>query len=299
MKRAHFWLSMPMLTLGLILVTKVASQNVLDHNHKISLNGLNIDVSKEDTDRWRKRLTRVTQAQVAQVELEEKVRSLAKGFGLMEKTRLNPHLVFENEDISYWQKQRLSARSLELEFAARKLILELADKQQVKINNKEQLAEAARQIIPILQEESSPTIPDTSEIACDGDTSAKFISQSWNSLETGKLEKALACTNRAIGRWTRQADEQQTRAAKEGCNTPPKPEDLKAYFSSTWALSDIATSWFIRGEVLSQQRRWAEAREAYKMVIDKYPCAYTWDTRGWFWRTADAAQEKFDEIRRK
>ena len=298
MKRVHFWLSTIVLILGLITVTKVASQNVLPHNHKINLNGVSIDVSKEDTDSWRKKLTKAKQAQDTRVELTEKIESLANDFGLMVKTKLNPHLVFKNDDISYWQKQKLDARSLELEFAARKLILESADKQQVKISDKEKLAEAVRQIIPILQEEPSPTIPDTSEITCDGDTSEKFISQSWNSLETGKLEKALACTNRAISRWARQADEQQTKAAKEGCNTP-KPEDLKAYFSANWALSDIGTSWFIRGEVLSRQRKWSEAREAYKMVIDKYPCAYTWDTRGWFWRTSDAAQEKYDEIRRK
>jgi len=84
-----------------------------------------------------------------------------------------------------------------------------------------------------------------------------------------------------------------------GCADTPAAADSKSYYASYWALSDVATAWFIRGEALSQQKKLAEAKLAYKTVTDRYRCAFTWDTNGWFWRTADGAQEKHDNIRTK
>jgi hypothetical protein len=39
-----------------------------------------------------------------------------------------------------------------------------------------------------------------------------------------------------------------------------------------------------------------EAREAYRIVIDKYCCAYTWDPHGWFWRTAEGAENELKKL---
>ncbi|HEX7999372.1 MAG TPA: hypothetical protein VF528_13380 [Pyrinomonadaceae bacterium] len=44
------------------------------------------------------------------------------------------------------------------------------------------------------------------------------------------------------------------------------------------------------------QKKWTDAREAYKVVIDKYNCAYTWYPRGWFWRTVEGAEREIKKL---
>jgi tetratricopeptide (TPR) repeat protein len=143
-----------------------------------------------------------------------------------------------------------------------------------------------------------------SALLCEGDTSEALIRQAWESLDAGKgglgvekLEKALACTKVAIDTFAAQADEQQARRLQANeCRVPPGVNDKEAYFRLYAALSDVGAAWFIRGQVFSQQQNWKEAREAYKMVVDKYSCAYAWDARGWFWRIAEGAEREMKKL---
>jgi hypothetical protein len=63
-----------------------------------------------------------------------------------------------------------------------------------------------------------------------------------------------------------------------------------------WALNDVGTSYFIRGEALAKLGRKAEAIAAYKVVRDDLYFAQTWDPKGWFWSPADAAHPKIDAL---
>ena len=81
------------------------------------------------------------------------------------------------------------------------------------------------------------------------------------------------------------------------CQKTPAPEELKSYYSEYWALSDIATAWFIRGLIYERQKKLVEAKESYKIVVEKYSCAYTWDPKGWFWNTAEGAKERVERIK--
>jgi tetratricopeptide (TPR) repeat protein len=151
------------------------------------------------------------------------------------------------------------------------------------------------------KEERVAYIPDT---VCNGDSTEVLIKQAWNELNAGKsgqdfknFEKALACTKVIIDRWANTADEQQSARLKTGqCKIAPSPAERDSFNKSYWALSDVAAAWFIRGQVFSQQKKWIEAREAYKVVVDKYSCAYTWDPSGWFWRTAEGAESELKKI---
>ncbi|HEX8129846.1 MAG TPA: tetratricopeptide repeat protein [Pyrinomonadaceae bacterium] len=272
---------------------------------KITVGSSVIDVRREDIDKWRRRISKPAQSSPARPSggyaiSTERVKELAGEFGLLERTQINPGLVFIDQDIKYWRDRRLDEGRLGLEFAARKLILETSERQRVKIADREVLAKAAQQLIPVLerarQEELARII--TSAI-CKGDTSEQFTQQAWEGLNRGNFALVMACTDSSIKKWSRQADTQQAKASASGCSETPQATDLKPFFASNWALSDIGTSWFIQGEAFSRQGKWAEAREAYKTVIDRYPCAFAWDPRGWFWRVADAAQEKYDEVRLK
>jgi tetratricopeptide (TPR) repeat protein len=261
----------------------------------IQIGNEKLEVKPDVTERWRKRASVSPKTPRGNEPSKTRVQELAKEFGLLNKTAMNPNLAFTNDDIDYWYNRKLDESDLALQFSARRLILEQADEQRIAIADRKVLDQAAQQVIPLLQKPAQDPISST--IACAGDTSQELVKQSWAALLDKDYDKALACTDRAIKKWSRQADTQQLKAATGDCDETPKPEDQKPYFTANWALSDIATSWFIRGEVFYQQAKWKQAREAYKNVLDKYHCAFTLSREGWFWRTADGAQEKYDEIR--
>jgi len=245
---------------------------------------------------------------------KDDVRLLAKEFGLLETPSVNPHLAFNENDISQWYKRQLDETTLKLEFAARKAVLEAADKQGVAIRDDAMLSQAASQVLlvllPVTQQSTpkkkQPHIdpPDVAALICEGDTSQELLKQAWEALEASKggmgaknLEKCLACTKVAIERWASKASEQQAQRLQSGeCKRTPTVKEKDDYFASYWALSDIATAWFVRGLAFSQQENWAQAREAFSIVIEKYPCAFTWDSRGWFWRTAEGADEQSKKV---
>jgi hypothetical protein len=78
------------------------------------------------------------------------VRSLAKNMGLLSETEVNPHLRFLGGDIAYWTEQveaGLSLKRLRLEFAARKAVLDAADRADVIIDDQGKLSFASQKII--------------------------------------------------------------------------------------------------------------------------------------------------------
>jgi len=69
-------------------------------------------------------------------------------------------------------------------------------------------------------------------------------------------------------------------------------EKIKVY----WALNDVGTGLFILGEAYNAAGMKEEAKKAYQRVISDYFYAQCWDPQGWFWKPADAAQQKILEI---
>jgi hypothetical protein len=139
-----------------------------------------------------------------------------------------------------------------------------------------------------------------------GVTSQDLIKKAWDALNANSggmdpknFEKALACTKVTIARFAGDADEQQaTRLQANECKKTPAKEEKErdAYFGSYWALSDVAAAWFIRGQVLEQQKNCKEAKEAYQAIVAKYNCAYIWDPRGWFWNAAKGADQALKNL---
>ncbi len=78
---------------------------------------------------------------------KNEVRQLALEYGLTAETAINPHLKFLGGDISFWFEQEISEHRLRLEFAARKAILDAADKTEVIIRDQGMLAWAAQNIM--------------------------------------------------------------------------------------------------------------------------------------------------------
>ncbi len=247
MKRSFFCVSVVSLVFGFLLVPGVYSQGVT-----ISVGNKVITIPKEETQKVKEtvqgRKPRIAanfdrgRGDRDTVSLQT-VERLARSFRLTEKTSTNPQLAFGGAELSYWQRQNLSEPELELQFEARRIILDAADRQNVRIQDQETLSRAAREFIRKVSEDEDPSVkggaqinqapvPDVSDLICEGDTSESQIRQAWEGLNAGnggvgvkELEKALACTKVAIDTWSSQADEQQAKRLQAGeCKVTPKAQ---------------------------------------------------------------------------
>lgn len=74
--------------------------------------------------------------------------------------------------------------------------------------------------------------------------------------------------------------------------TAPVPTDDKDKVFSYWALNDVGTALFVLGQSLEQSGDKAGALDAYKALVEKFSFAQCWDSKGWFWRPAEAARAR-------
>ncbi len=94
----------------------------------------------------------------------------------------------------------------------------------------------------------------------------------------------------------------------------PAPPTVKEEIQKQWALNDVGTSYFILGQSLEAEGKAKEAAAAFKFLVenlslaganmmasyhweaardlDNLALAQCWDTKGWFWKPADAARER-------
>ena len=115
--------------------------------------------------------------------------------------------------------------------------------------------------------------------------SATLVSKAWSALNSGDIEAVLAYTNKCIELYGEQARAMQ-KDLKDYVTGEPKEVHAK------WALNDVATSLYIQGEAYRKASMKDEAKEAYQSIVDNYSFGQTWDTKGWFWKPAEAAKEK-------
>lgn len=61
-------------------------------------------------------------------------------------------------------------------------------------------------------------------------------------------------------------------------------------------VNDVATCHYIMGETYMKQREFDKARQEFNIVIEKYPYAQSWDSKGWFWKVAEISKKNIDKI---
>lgn len=181
------------------------------------------------------------------------VTSLVHHYRLDQKSKVNPGLAFGSDEIRYWKERKLEPETLRLEFAARRIILDAADRQNVTIDSQDVLSKAALTVVSYLKEPSTPApTPATTQekgqsidVACvicgceGGDISQDLIKKAWDALNANKggmdpkkFDKALACARVTIARFAGDADEQQAARLQTGeCKKTPTKEERDAYFS--------------------------------------------------------------------
>lgn len=118
-----------------------------------------------------------------------------------------------------------------------------------------------------------------------GDYTSSFLTtQAWKALLADDLDAVNAYTNKVIELYAGKAKQMQESMTEYAWESKDK-------IFSFWALNDVGTSYFIKGEAYKKAGKNKEAKEAYKQLVDNYFYAQCWDPKGWFWKPAEAAQE--------
>ncbi len=121
-----------------------------------------------------------------------------------------------------------------------------------------------------------------------GDHSSQTLTtKAWQSLERGDLAETLAFTAKCRELYAAEAAKQQQELT--GFLPAEKGHDA-------WALNDVGSCCFVEGQALEKAGRKADAITAYRRLVDDYGFAQCWDTRGWFWQPAKAAQDRLDVL---
>ena len=138
---------------------------------------------------------------------------------------------------------------------------------------------------------AKPSAPASSAAAKEydfGDFSSETLAtKAWKALEEGDYAGVEAYTGKCIALYESKAVEQQASL------TEFAPKE-KAF--NSWALNDVATSYFILGKAQLAQGKVDEAKKSFNAVIQKFSYAQCWDPKGWFWKVASAASDRLATI---
>ncbi|MBP9853376.1 MAG: tetratricopeptide repeat protein [Candidatus Omnitrophica bacterium] len=123
-----------------------------------------------------------------------------------------------------------------------------------------------------------------------GDYTSSFLTtQAWKALNDKDDASVMTYTDKVIELYGAKATEMQ------GSLTEYAWESKDKIFSY-WALNDVGTSLFIRGEAYKKAGNVEKAKEEYKKLVDNFFYAQCWDPNGWFWKPAEAAQQALEEL---
>lgn len=121
-------------------------------------------------------------------------------------------------------------------------------------------------------------------------TSSTLTTKAWEALGRGDIDATLTYVNKCISMYEAEAKAMQ--ASLSGFVPTEPREGVFEY----WALNDVGTCYFIKGEALLKRGDTAGAKAAFDTVVNQFGYAQCWDTRGWFWKPADAAKQKSVEL---
>jgi len=138
-------------------------------------------------------------------------------------------------------------------------------------------AEAAKTKISMIESGSN--------IDFGNNSSETLVQKAWQALADKDLKSVETYCGKAEESYGDKAKEMQSSLTEY-------PWESKEKIFEYWALNDVGTCLFIEGEAYRKAGMDDKAKEAYQKVIDDYSFAQTWDPAGWFWKPAEAAQEK-------
>ncbi len=142
-------------------------------------------------------------------------------------------------------------------------------------------AEAAKEKIAMIESGSNLDFGDY--------TSMTLTVKAWEALGNKDLDSVVAYTNKCLELYEAKAKEMQESMTEYAWESKDK-------IFSYWALNDVGTCLFIRGEAYLNAGNKEEAKKNFKKLVDDYYFAQCWDPKGWFWKPAEGAQQKLEAL---
>ncbi len=121
-------------------------------------------------------------------------------------------------------------------------------------------------------------------------SSATLTSKAWAEMGSQNYEAALGYIAKCLELYESQARTMQASLSDYAPTDPPEAA------SKLWALNDVGTCLFIRGEIELKRGDKAAAKATFQKLVNELKYAQCWDTSGWFWKPAEAARKKIQEL---
>ena len=139
---------------------------------------------------------------------------------------------------------------------------------------------------PTSTPESSPTPVLT--------TSEEFVTAGWKAYERNEFDLAVELAQECVNKWESEAIKQQSELTEAPPNGKVSADEKKAIFAN-WALNDVATAYFIIGELSQKLGKADEAKKAYTKATE-FAYGRAWDPQGWFWAPAEEAENRLAKM---
>ena len=131
------------------------------------------------------------------------------------------------------------------------------------------------------------------------------LTKAWNAFNNQDYSNALNASNECLEHLGAHAQRDQKLRLDQRVPTPPVGSVTDAEKNAIFArgvLNDVGASLYIRGrsaEYLFRRTKQAKyleiARSSYNGAV-ALPYARTWDTKGWFWSTAEASADRLQSF---
>ena len=129
--------------------------------------------------------------------------------------------------------------------------------------------------------------------------SSTLTSKAWMALQEKDADAVIAYTDKVLELYEDKARDMQESMTEYAWESPDE-------IFSKWALNDVGTALFIKGELLKSAGDYKQAQKVYKKLVDNFFYSQCWDPgpnnekmdtqKGWFWKPAEAAQEALNEL---
>jgi len=145
---------------------------------------------------------------------------------------------------------------------------------------------------PAAAAQEKMAILDSGAVVDFGDYTSSFLTtQAWKTLADAENDDSAVFLyiNKVLELYETKAVEMQNSLTEY-------PWQSREVIFRHWALNDVGTCLFIKGEAYKKLGRNKEAKETYQKLIDNFFYAQCWDPQGWFWKPAEGAQDSLDAL---
>lgn len=127
---------------------------------------------------------------------------------------------------------------------------------------------------------------------------ADITAAAWRANLMRKPEEVLRQTGLCIKLFEAEAVKMQ-KALKAPVPTGGNHGINRKAVQAQWALNEVGTCLFLQGKAYEKLENPDLALKSYRKLVNSFSYAQCWDTGGWFWKPAKAAQKRITALEAK